>query len=125
MGRSVSGRLLLLGLALTLCAQVASAQQEEEPPPISFSPPSLEPPSRDESGPLDRKLPERRKIDSQLLNAEPILVDTKIGGAAAPAPAAATSAPATPAAATAAPVAAEPAPAPEPAPEPAGEQRLR
>lgn len=111
LGRGMSGRMLLLGLVSIWCAHLASAQPEEEAPPISFSPPSLEPPSREESGPLDRKVPERRKINSPLLNAEPISVDTRIG--AAPAPAAATEVQA-PESATA-----------SVAPEAAGEPRLR
>lgn len=101
----MSGRWLFLGLVLTCCAQLASAQPEEEAPPISFSPPQLEPPSREESGPLDRKVPERRKTESPLLSAEPISVDTRIGAAPAAAAPAVVEAP--PAAADAAPVAAD------------------
>ena len=62
LGRCMGGRFLLLGLVMAWCAQAAVAQPVEDPPTITFSPPVLEPPSRDESGPLDRKAPEVKKI---------------------------------------------------------------
>jgi CubicO group peptidase (beta-lactamase class C family) len=107
--RGAGGLMLIISLAMTLCVPFASAQpDDEDAPSISFSPPVLEPPSRNESGPLERKVPERRKpADPIFPSIDTLAVEAKPEAAPGGGAAAEVAAPA------------------EPAPVPAGDERMR
>ena len=56
----MGGRILFLGLLMAACVRAAIAQPTDDPPPLIFSPPILEQPPREDSGPLNKKVLDRR-----------------------------------------------------------------
>jgi len=60
----MGGRFLLLGLIWFACVQLALAQPAEEPTPAPFGDPVLQPPPREESGPLGKKIMPRGPSDA-------------------------------------------------------------
>jgi CubicO group peptidase (beta-lactamase class C family) len=116
LGRFMGGRFLLLGLIAAVCVRVAYAQSADDPAvdnpfPPSFSLPVLEPPPREESGPLDKQVVERRKPEAILSVDAPALPPAAVPPAAVADANAKDAPPAADAAAT--------------APAPAGDQRVQ
>ncbi len=68
----MGGRFLFLGLIAAACMRAAIAQPADDPPPLVFSPPVLEQPPREDSGPLNRKTTDRHKTET----AAPLAIDT-------------------------------------------------
>lgn len=66
-------RFLLICVAAAACVRLASAQEplEDLPPSPTFAPPVLEQPPREEIGPLDKKLQDRRTPESDAADAAP------------------------------------------------------